>query len=314
MANLQKFAWLSIAAAVVTIALKAGAYFLTGSVGLLSDAAESSVNLIAAIVALLALRLAAQPADDGHHFGHTKAEYFSAAIEGMMVFVAALVIIWTAINRLLHPAPIENVGFGLGISVIASVINGVVAIVLLRAGRDHRSATLVADGKHLLTDVWTSAGVLVGVGLVWLTKLWWLDPVVALLVGINIVWTGYQLVKQSGDGLLDAAMTPADNELLATTLEKFTVADQVAFHGLRTRVAGRHRFAEVHLLVPGEWSVKRGHDFCHEVERAAQEAIGDLTITCHLEPIEDPESYRDIPTAHFPVGMNPTEPVPLPEA
>lgn len=304
--NLEKYAWLSIAAAVVTISLKGGAYWVSGSVGLLSDAAESTVNLVAAVVALLALRLAARPADTGHHYGHAKAEYFSSAIEGLMIFVAALAIVWTAINRLLHPQPLENVGLGLLISVVASLVNGAVAWVLLSAGREHRSMTLKADGKHLLTDVWTSAGVLVGVGLVAVTTMvgldwWWLDPIVALVVGLNIIWTGTQLIRQSGDALLDASMTHDENAVLASTLAPFLKPGEIEMHGLRTRVSGRKRFAEVHLLVPGAWSVQRGHDLSVELEEAASRAFEDLHLICHLEPIEDPKSYEDEPHVSVPV-------------
>ncbi|HMT89918.1 MAG TPA: cation diffusion facilitator family transporter, partial [Dermatophilaceae bacterium] len=206
--NLTRFAWLSIAAAVCTIALKSGAYLVTGSVGLLSDAAESVVNLVAAFVALIALHVAAKPADAEHQFGHSKAEYFSAAVEGVMIFVAATFIIYSSVQRFLAPEPLEQVGLGLGISVVASALNGAVAFVLMRAGRKHRSITLTADGKHLLTDVWTSAGVVVGVLLVALTGWLRLDPIIAFLVGCNIIWTGWHLVRESVDGLMDAAPSP----------------------------------------------------------------------------------------------------------
>lgn len=305
--NLEKYAWLSIATATLTIALKAGAYLVSGSVGLLSDACESLVNLAAAFVALLALHAAARPADDSHHFGHDKAEYFSAAIEGLMIFVAALAIVWTAIDRLLHPQPLENVGLGLIISVVASVLNGSVAMILLKAAKAHRSITLKADGQHLLTDVWTSVGVVVGVGLVALAGLfhldwWWLDPVVALLVGLNIIWTGTQLLRQSGDALLDASMTEEDHATLVQALNTFTRPGEVDIHGLRTRVAGRHTFAEMHLLVPGAWTVAQGHDLCEEIERAAHAQFDDLELLIHLEPLEDPRSHDDLPIASVHVG------------
>lgn len=304
--DLSKYALLSIVAAVITIALKAGAYLVSGSVGLLSDAAESTVNLVAAVVAFIALKVSIRSADRSHQYGHTKAEYFSALVEGAMIFVAALVIVWTAIDRLLHPQPLENVGLGLIISVVASLVNGGVAWILLRAGRQHRSLTLQADGKHLLTDVWTSVGVLIGVGLVAVTKLmgrdwWWLDPIVALLVGLNIIWTGAKLLHESSMGLTDASMEREENEQLAEVLRTFVRPGQIAFHGLRTRVAGRHRFAEVHVLVPGDWTVSQGHDFAHEVERKVDEAFDDLFLTCHVEPIEDPKSYEDIPASQIPV-------------
>ena len=297
--DLSRFAWLSIAAAVVTITLKTIAWQLTGSVGLLSDAAESVVNLVAAVAVLIALRVAAMPADKNHHFGHAKAEYFSAALEGMMIFVAALVILYTSVDRFLNPRPIENVGIGLAVSVLASVVNGVVAFILLRAGLQYRSLTLTADGKHLLTDVWTSAGVIVGVLVVALTGIERLDPVIAFLVGLNIIWTGWKLIRASTEGLMDVALSKEENRGIAEILARF-VSKDVHFHALRTRVSGHHRFAEVHVLVPGRWSVQRGHDLVEEVEAAIHAEFADLSITCHLEPAEDPRAYGDY-TAEFPV-------------
>ncbi|MGW5240989.1 cation diffusion facilitator family transporter [Monashia sp. NPDC004114] len=297
--DLSRFAYLSIAAAIVTITLKVVAWQITGSVGLLSDAAESVVNLVAAVAVLIALKVAAMPADKNHHFGHTKAEYFSAAIEGVMIFVAALVIMWTAIDRFLHPQALENVGLGLAISVVASVVNGVVAVVLLRAGRRYRSLTLTADGKHLMTDVWTSAGVVVGVLIVALTGVARLDPVVAFLVGLNIVWTGWKLIRESTEGLMDISMSKEDNRAIADILTRF-VTSEVHFHALRTRESGHHRFAEVHVLVPGAWTVRQGHDLVEEVEAAVHRDFGEIALTCHLEPREDPRAYGDY-SAEFPV-------------
>lgn len=295
--NLTKFAWLSIAAAIATISIKTLAWALTGSVGLLSDAAESVVNLVAAVVALIALTIAAKPADDNHHFGHYKAEYFSAAIEGVMIFVAAAVIIWAAIDRLLHPAELEDLGIGLAISVVASVINGVVATVLLRAGRRHRSITLKADGHHLMTDVWTSAGVLLGVGLVWLTGWGWLDPVVAIAVAINILYAGGRLVAESSAGLMDVSMTEEDNARVREILDAFS-SDEIAFHAVRTRLAGSRRFMEFHMLVPGDWSVQEAHTQADYVIEALNEDFPDMWVTHHLEPIEDPRSYEDVVLPH----------------
>jgi cation diffusion facilitator family transporter len=283
----------------VTITLKFVAWRITGSVGLLSDAAESVVNLVAAVAVLIALKVAAMPADKNHHFGHTKAEYFSAAVEGMMIFVAAVVIVVSAVERFIRPQPIENVGLGLAISVVASLVNGAVAMVLLRAGRQHRSLTLTADGKHLMTDVWTSAGVVVGVLVVALTGIERLDPVVAFLVGLNIIWTGWKLVRESTEGLMDIAMPKEDNAAIAEILSRF-VTREVHFHALRTRLSGHHRFAEVHVLVPGAWTVQRGHDLVEEVEEAVHREFGDLALTCHLEPTEDPRAYGDY-AAEFPV-------------
>lgn len=297
--DLSRYAYLSIAAAITTITLKTVAWRLTGSVGLLSDAVESIVNLVAAIAVLVALKVAARPADKNHHFGHSKAEYFSAAIEGLMILIAALAIMWSAVERFMHPRALENVGIGLGISVVASVVNGAVAFVLLRAGRKHRSLTLIADGKHLMTDVWTSAGVVAGVLLVALTGIDRLDPVIAFLVGLNIVVTGWRLLHESTEGLMDISMSKEDNKAIADVLTTF-VTDEVHFHALRTRVSGHHRFAEVHVLVPGAWTVQQGHDLVEEVEEAVHGLFPDVALTCHLEPSEDPRAYGDY-TAEFPV-------------
>ena len=298
--HLEKFAWLSIAAALATIGLKTGAWWITDSVGLLADAAESIVNLVAAIAALIALRVAGQRADDDHHFGHSKAEYFSAAIEGAMIFVAAAFIIWQAISRIIDPRPIDQVGLGLAISVIASVINGAVAVTLMRAGRRHRSITLRADGNHLLTDVWTSVGVLVGVGLVVVTGIEVLDPIVALVVGGNILLTGWRLLSESGNALMDSALTPEENAEIADTLAAVRGED-VLIHGLRTRVAGHVSFAEFHLLVPGAWSVRRAHDVAEDIEQAIAEKHPDLQVTVHIEPLEDPRSYDDFGGVEIPI-------------
>ena len=289
--DLTRFAWLSIATAIATIALKTGSYFLTGSVGLLSDAAESTVNLVAAIVALVALRVAAQPPAEHHHFGRTKAEYLSAAVEGIMIFVAAAFIIYAAVGRLLDPQPLEQVGIGLAISVVASLLNGAVAVVLMRAGKEHKSITLTADGKHLLTDVWTSVGVLVGVSLVAVTGWLPLDPIIAILVGINIIWTGWHLISQSLDGLMDHAMTPEEHEKLTKVLSEFD-CPETRFHSVRTRVAGHLAYIDMHVLVPGEWSVQRGHDLVEQVEAAISTVFPDAEVLTHLEPLDDPRAYE----------------------
>lgn len=297
--RLARFAWLSITAALVTIALKTGAWYLTGSVGLLSDAAESLVNLVAAIVALWALTVAARPADSEHHFGHSKAEYFSAAIEGQMILVAAFLIMWPAIDRLLNPRELDNVGIGLVISVAAAVVNGLVAWVLLRAGSRHRSSALVADARHLLTDVWTSAGVVAGVLLVAATGWLVVDPLLAIAVGINIMFTGWRLLRDSIAGLMDVTWSSEENTELAALLARFEGPD-VRFHALRTRIAGHHRFAEVHVLVPGAWTVQQGHDLLEDIEAAVADELADVSLTCHLEPLEDPRSYDDF-AAEVPV-------------
>ena len=295
--DLTRFAWLSIAAAVATIALKTGAWAMTGSVGLLSDAAESTVNLVAAVVALIALKVAARPATERFLYGRAKAEYFSAAVEGAMIFVAAAVILVTAVERFVNPQPLENVGWGLAISVIASIINGAVAFVLIRAGRRYRSITLRADGRHLLTDVWTSVGVIIGVGLVALTGWERLDAVVAFAVGVNIIVTGISLMHESVSGLLDKALSDEDHEVITEILRRRTDGS-VTFHGLQTREAGQQKFMNVHVLVPDEWTVKHGHDYIEDLERELMGRLPELTVLTHLEPISDPTSYEDIPAAH----------------
>lgn len=291
--DLTKFAWLSIAAALVTIALKAGAWWVTGSVGLLSDAAESVVNLVAAVVALYVLRVAARPADKNHHFGHSKAEYFSSAVEGIMIFVAAAAILVFAIRRLLDPQPIEQVGLGLAISAVAAAVNGAVAFVLMRAGKQHNSITLRADAKHLYTDLITTAGVIVGVVLVALTGWNWLDPVIAIGVGLNILWTGWRLVMESTSGLMDESLAKETNDRLREILAAATAGHEMAFHAFRTRVSGARAFMDFHLLVPGAWSVQEGHDALEDLVEEIREEFPDLLVLGHLEPIEDPRSYED---------------------
>lgn len=290
--DLSRFAWLSIGAALLTIALKTVAWRITGSVGLLSDAAESLVNLVAAIVALVALTVAVKPADKNHHFGHSKAEYFSAAAEGMMIFVAAAVILYSSIQRFLNPQALENVGVGLAVSVVASVVNGLVAVVLLRAGTRYRSITLTADGKHLMTDVWTSVGVVVGVLLVWVSGWERLDPVVAFAVGVNILVTGWRLIRSASAGLMDVSLPKEDNEVIRAVLGRFTSAE-VSWHRLLTREAGNRRFMQFDLLVPGGWSVQRGHDLVEDITDALMAEFPDIDVLCHIEPVEDPRSYED---------------------
>ena len=292
--SLARWAWLSIAAAVTTIALKYGAYLLTGSVGLLSDALESVVNLVAAVLALVAIRIAARPADASHPYGHGKVEYFSAGAEGLMIVVAAALIIWSAVQRLVDPRPLEDLGVGLAITAAATAVNLVVGLLVLRAGRRHRSITLVADGTHLLTDVWTSVGVLVGVGLVAVTGWLPLDSFVAIAVAVNILWTGYRLVTSSARGLMDHAMPDREVERIRRTLASMADRhDEVEFHALQTREAGQQRFVSLHVLVPGEWSVARGHDLLEDVEAAIRAGVPGAVVHTHLEPIEDPRAYED---------------------
>ena len=290
--NLKRYAWLSIAAAVVTILLKGVAWWLTGSVGLLSDALESFVNLAGALMALAMLSLAAAPADDRHAYGHGKAEYFSSAFEGFLILLAAVSIAYTAIERFLHPQAIEAVGIGLLVSVVASFINLFAARELLKAGRAHNSITLEADAKHLMTDVWTSVGVIIGVGLVWASGWLWLDPLIALIVAANIVWTGWQLLQRSASGLMDEAIPKEQIAAIEVVLDNYR-RQGLDFHALRTRQAGRQAFISMHVLVPGAWTVQRGHDRLEQIEAAIRAAIPFSHLTTHLEPIEDPLSHSD---------------------
>ena len=292
--DLSAYAWLSIGAAVTTIALKAFAAWITGSVGLLSDAAESVVNLVAAVVALIVLKISIKPADDDHQFGHSKAEYFSAIVEGVMIFVAAAVIIISAIGRLIEPVMPEQLNVGLLISVGASAVNGGAAWFLHRVGTRERSTTLVADAKHLATDVVTSAAVLVGVGLVAVFDSPVLDAIVALGAGMNIMWTGFKLVSESVAGLMDVAPSQEAQARIEAVLARYRLDGRIGFHAVRVREAGNRRFADMHVLVPGAWSVKEGHDF---TERVIDELVAvdpNLRVSAHLEPIEDPKSYEDV--------------------
>ena len=295
---LTRYAWLSIAASIVIICLKTVAYWLTDSVGLLSDALESVVNLVAASVVLIVLTIAARPPDEDHPYGHDKAEYFSSGVEGGMIFIAALGIAIAAVERLIHPRPLEQVGAGLSISLVASIINFAVARVLLKASREHDSITLEADARHLMTDVWTSIGVLISVGAVVFTGWLWLDPVIAIAVAINITWTAVGLVRRSVLGLMDTALPEAELDVIHKVLEPSGRAG-IRYHALRTRRAGARRFVSMHLLVPGAWSVQRGHDLAEDIEASIREKLPNTTITVHLEPLEDPRSWAD--TALHPV-------------
>ncbi len=284
---LERFIWLSIGTAIATVAIKAVAAWLTNSVGLWSDAMESTVNLVAALVALWALRLSAKPADHNHDFGHGKAEYMSAAVEGTLIFIAAGVIIYGAVQRLLTPAPLEQLGLGLALSGLATLLNLGTGLLLIRAGRKHRSITLEADGKHLLTDVWTSVGVLVGIGLVVLTGWQILDPVIALLVGVNILLTGYRLVRRSVVGLLDGTLPPEEVAVVANALRQICQDPGVELADFRTRESGRQRFVYATLTVPGSWTVKRSHDVADQVEDAIDGALPGTTTFVHIEPASE---------------------------
>jgi cation diffusion facilitator family transporter len=266
---------------------------MTGSVGMLSDALESIVNLVAAVVALVALTIAAREPDEERAYGYEKAEYFSSGIEGGLIFLAAMSILYTGVDRLFHPAPVEAVGWGILVSTLASLVNLVVAWRLHDAGRRYQSITLEADAKHLMTDVWTSGGVLVGVGAVALTGWLWLDPLIALAVGVNIVWSGVQLVRRSALGLLDTAIPRAERVALQGILDRHR-DDGTQFHAIRTRQAGARRFVSLHVLVPGRWTVQQGHDLLEILEHEIRAALPTTTVFTHLEPVEDPAAWEDI--------------------
>ena len=290
--TLTRYAWLSIAAALLTIALKTAAYLITGSVGLLSDALESLVNLAAAVMALIALTVAARPPDELHAYGHTKAEYFSSGAEGALILLAAASIIWTAVPRLISPQPLEQVGIGLAIALVASGVNFIVSRIILRAGREHRSIALEADAHHLMTDVWTSVGVLVAVGAVALTGWDRLDPTIALIVAANIIRTGVQLLRRSTMGLLDTALDADEQAVVDQILDKYR-QEGIHFHALRSRQSGTVEFLSVHVLVPGDWTVLHGHHLVEQIETELEQAIPGLSVITHLEALEDPAAWTD---------------------
>lgn len=292
--SLTRFAWLSIGAALLTITLKTAAYLFTGSVGLLSDTLESGVNLIAAVVALAALSLAARPPDEEHNFGHDKAEYFSSGVEGVLIVVAAIGIITSSLERLFNPQAIDQVGIGLAAAIVASLINLGVAQVLRRAGTRYNSITLEADSQHLMTDVWTSVGVVLAVAAVAVTGWLWLDAIIGLVVAVNIIIQGVNLVRRSFLGLMDSALPPSDVAQIEAVLKAYSHED-ITWHALRTRASGRRQFASVHLLVPSGWTVKRGHDLIELVEADIRKALPAISLVTHLEPQDDPASLADIP-------------------
>jgi len=300
--GLTRYARLSIVVAVATILLKSGAYWLTGSVGLLSDAVESLVNLAGGIMALWMLTVAARPADESHPFGHTKAEYFSSGIEGTLIVLAAASIAWAAIQRLFAPQALQDVGAGLLVSALASLLNLGAALVILRAGKRHASITLEANGKHLLTDVWTSAGVIAAVALVPLTGWLWLDSLIAIGVAANIVLTGVGIVWRSISGLMDQAISPADRAKLGAVLAKHA-SSEVTFHAVWTRQAGARSFVSLHVLVPGAWTVERGHELLERIEAEVRAALPSSHVTTHLEAREgaavsqDEKPERGAPTS-----------------
>lgn len=291
--SLTSYAWLSIAAAIVTITLKMYAWQVTDSVGLLSDALESVVNLVAAIVALIALTVAAREPDEEHAYGHGKAEYFSSGLEGGFIFLAACGIFYTATPRLFDPQPLDDVGIGLVLATIASVINGLVGWRLMRAAREYRSITLESDAKHLFSDVWTGIAVVGGVLIVSLTGWARLDAALAIAVGINIIFTGIELIKRSVNGLLDAAISDEDLAVMQEVLDRYQKDHGVMTHAIRTRQSGRRSFISMHVLVPGTWTVSRGHELVEELEADIRQALPGTTLFTHLEPVEEPESWND---------------------
>lgn len=291
--RLVRFAWLSVAAAVVTIVMKSAAFLLTGSVGLLSDALESGVNLAGALLAVAMLRVASRPPDAEHAYGHEKAEYFASGVEGTLIAVAAGSIGIAAAGRLLDPAPLERLGTGLPITAAAAAVSLAVALVLRRAGRRHESVALQADAQHLLTDVITSAGVIAAVAAAGLTGRRWLDPAIALLVAAHIAWTGAALVRRSILGLMDTALPSEEQAIVRRLLDRHARDEGVQYHALRTRRSGARRFVSVHVLVPGAWSVQRGHELLERIETGIRDALPRASVFTHLESLEDAASWQD---------------------
>jgi len=292
-AALTRFAWISIGASITTIALKSSAYLLTNSVGFLSDAVESLVNLVAGVMALAMLTVAARPPDEDHAYGHSKAEYFSSTTEGILILAAAGGIIFTAIQRFFNPQPLERLGLGLVISAAASVVNFAASRILLKAGKRENSITLEADAQHLMTDVWTSVGVISAIGFVALTDWQMLDPIIAMLVGLNIVWTAYQLLRRSVAGLMDASLPEQDLKVIETVMATYR-AKGVAFHALRTRQSAARRFVSVHVLVPGAWTLHDAHHIAEDFEGDIRRELADAIVHTHLEPVDDEISMVDV--------------------
>ena len=301
---LTHFALLSVAAAVVTFLLKLLAWRLTGSVGLLSDALESLANLAAALIALGSLAVAARPEDEDHAFGHSKAEYFAAGIEGGLIVVAAVAIGWTAVESFLLPYALTHATAGLAVSVVASGINLMVARVLARVGREHRSIALEADARHLMTDVWTSAVVIAAVGLVAVTGWWWLDPLLGLVLAFHIIAIGVKLIRESMEGLMDSSLQAEDQGAIRTALGRFA-GEGVQYHALRTRRAAALKFVSVHLLMPGEWSIAKGHDVTERIEAELRDTVPGLIVFTHMEPVEDPASWQDVALERKPRAPKP---------
>jgi len=292
--SLARFAWLAIAAAVITISLKLAAYVLTGSVGFFSDALESVVNLVAAVIALIALIIAQRDPDDEHAYGHDKAEYFSSGLEGALILLAAGIIIYSALPRLIHPEDLAQLGWGVALSVVASLVNLAVARVLFSAARSYNSITLEADGRHLMTDVWTSVGVIAGVVTVGITGWDRLDSILALFVAANIIWAGISLVRRSMLGLLDTGLPENEVAIVTDILQRFEQTHPIHTHAVRTRQAASRRFVSMHVLVPGTWTVEHGHNVIEQMEAEIRKSLARTTIFTHLEPAENPISWADM--------------------
>ena len=291
---LSKFMYLSIVAAIVTILLKFYAYYVTGSMGFMSDALESFVNLFAAVFGLVMLHISQRPADEDHEYGHGKAEYFSSATEGALILIAAFGIIWSAIPRIIEPKPLENINTGLLFSLLASAVNLLVGFILINNGKKKKSLLVEADGRHLMTDVWTSVGVIAGIVIVKFTGWLIIDPVIAILVALNIIYTGYKLISRSASGLMDAVIPEEDTRKIMAYLDSLK-EQGIDYHSLMTRMSGQRKFISLHLLVPGEWSVKQGHDMADQVEEAIIGLFDEpVTVSTHIEPVGDPSSMKDI--------------------
>ena len=291
-ANLTRYAWLSIATAFFTLGLKMVAYWMTNSVGMLSDAIESIVNVGAAIMALTMLHIAARPADDDHAFGHSKAEYFSSGFEGALIFVAAVSIIGAAWPRLFHPQAIDALNWGFAISMLASMFNLITSLILFKAAKKYNSITLEADAHHLMTDVWTSIGVLIAIVAVAITGWYVLDALIAIAVALNILWTGWSLLYRSVAGLMDAALPHNEVEQIKTILDNYSQQHGILYQNLKTRQAGARKFVSVNILVNGNWSVQQGHDLVDIIETDIEQKIQGCHVLTHLEPIEAPSKHH----------------------
>ncbi len=303
----SRVVWLSVGAGFATLALKGLAYLLTGSVGLLSDAAESLINILAALTTLVTLRFAERPPDETHHYGHEKAEYFSSGLEGGLILIAALAILYTAVRRLLAPQPLHDLSWGLAVALLAALINAGVARLLLHVAEQEDSIALEAEARHLLSDVWTSVGVVLGVGMVALTGWYVLDPLVAIAVALNILRMGVSLAFRSVAGLMDTALPPEDLRAIHEAIVE-TIGPNAAYHALRTRKAGPRRFVDFHLLVPGEMTVQESHDLAEAVEKAIQARLPNTQVTIHVEPLEDKAAWDEEKVGGITVNERPHTP------